>query len=141
MPGWTIYLDLNNNGQLDQTVSPSQTLTQASTDIPQTIPDQNVTGVKSTLDFTGVGIIEDVNVTLDITHGYDADLHAVLISPSGTRVQLFSNVGTSGNNFSNTVFDDSAALSITTEAAPFAGTFRPEQPLSTSDQERLSCSG
>ena len=135
LAGWTIYLDLNNNGQLDQNISPNQTLTQASTDIPQAIPDQDIAGVKSALDFAGVGKIEDINVTLDITHGYDADLHAVLISPTGTRVKLFTNVGTNGDNFLNTVFDDSAALPIATQQAPFTGTFRPQEPLSAFNNE------
>jgi subtilisin-like proprotein convertase family protein len=135
LEGWTVYLDLNNNGQLDQVVSPSQTLTQSSTDIPQTIPDQNIVGVKSTLDFTGVGKIEDVNITLNISHEYDADLHATLISPSGTRVKLFTNVGGSGDNFQNTVLDDSAIIPIGTQLAPFTGTFRPEQPLSIFNDE------
>lgn len=134
LEGWTIYLDLNNNGQLDSTASPTQTFTKASTDIPQTIPDQNIVGVKSALTFTDEeqGIIEDVNVTLDITHTYDADIHAVLISPTGTRVKLFAHVGSSGDNFHNTVLDDSAALLITdpNEHAPFTASYRPEEPLS-----------
>ncbi len=132
---WTIYLDLNNNGQLDLTTSQDQIFTQASTDIPQTIPDQNLVGVKSTLDFTAVGIVEDVNVTLDITHTYDADLHAVLISPSGTRVKLFTNVGVEGDNFHNTVLDDSALLSIANQQAPFTGSFSPQESLSLFNNE------
>jgi subtilisin-like proprotein convertase family protein len=138
LEGWIIYLDENNNGKLDSITTPptpDQTLTVASSDIPQAIPDQNIIGVKSTLDFTGVGTIEDINVALDITHSYDADLHAVLISPSGTRVKLFTNVGLNGDNFHNTVLDDSALISITTEAAPFTGTFRPEEPLSAFSNE------
>jgi subtilisin-like proprotein convertase family protein len=138
LEGWTIYLDLNNNGQLDSTTSASQTLTQASSDIPQAIPDQNIVGVKSTLDFTGVGIIEDVNVTLDITHTYDSDVHATLISPLGTRVRLFTNVGANGDNFQNTVLDDSGLIPIGTQQAPFTGTFRPEEPLSILNGEEAS---
>jgi len=136
--GFTIYIDANNNGMLDSITTPDtpdQTLTVASTDIPQAIPDQNIVGVKSSLDFTGVGTVEDINVTLDITHSYDADLHVVLISPSGTRVTLFANTGFNGDNFHNTTLDDSSALPITSAAAPFTGTFRPQQPLSTFNGE------
>jgi subtilisin-like proprotein convertase family protein len=138
LEGWVIYLDENNNGVLDSITtpdSPDQTLTVASTDIPQAIPDQNIIGVKSSLDFTGVGTIEDIDVALDITHTYDADLHVALISPSGTRVNLFTNIGTNGDNFHNTVLDDSASIPITTQVAPFTGTFRPEEPLSTFNNE------
>ncbi len=138
LQGFIVYLDLNNNGELDKITtpdSPDQTLTQASTDIPQAIPDEDIVGVKSALDFTGVGTIEDVNVTLDITHTYDADLHATLISPTGTRVNLFANVGSSGDNFHNTTFDDSALIPITADTAPFTGTYQPQQPLSTFNNE------
>jgi subtilisin-like proprotein convertase family protein len=138
LEGWVIYLDENNNGILDSITTPptpDQTLTIASTDIPQAIPDQNAIGVKSSLDFTGIGTIQDVNVAIDITHTYDADLHVVLISPSGTRVKLFTNIGVNGDNFHNTVLDDSAIISITNQDAPFTGTFRPEEPLSTFNNE------
>jgi subtilisin-like proprotein convertase family protein len=137
LPGWTIYLDLNNNGQLDLVSSPDQVITQASTDIPQAIPDNSLTGVKSALDFAGVGLVKDVNVTLDITHTYDADMDVYLVSPLGTRVKLFANVGLSGDNFHNTVLDDQATVGISSASAtaPFTGTYKPEEPLSTFNNE------
>jgi subtilisin-like proprotein convertase family protein len=138
LAGFTIYIDANNNGVLDSITTPdqpNQTLTVASTDIPQAIPDQNIVGVKSSLNFTGMGTIQDINVSLDITHTYDADVHVTLISPSGTRVLLFQNIGFNGDNFHNTILDDSAILPISNQAAPFTGTFRPEVPLSTFNNE------
>jgi hypothetical protein len=53
-----------------------------------------------------------------------------LISPSGTRVKLFADVGGFGDNFHLTTFDDSAPTSITSGTPPFTGTFRPQEPLS-----------
>ncbi len=96
------------------------------------IPD--VSSVTSSLTAVGLaGRILDLDVNLDITHTFDGDLDAALISPSGKRVQLFSRVGGSGDNFLGTTFDDEAATSVNAAAAPFTGRFRPAQPLSAFD--------
>jgi subtilisin-like proprotein convertase family protein len=79
------------------------------------------------------GRILDVNVTLTITHTWVEDLDVFLISPAGTRIELFTDVGGGGNNFTTTVLDDEAALSITGGTAPFTGSFRPEGLLSVVD--------
>ena len=76
-------------------------------------------------------LISSVTVGLDITHTADADLLIQLIAPDGTTITLANGVGDAGQNFTSTVFDDTAAMSIDDAAAPFTGTFRPEQPLST----------
>ena len=77
--------------------------------------------------------IADIDVSLDISHTYDADLDVTLIAPNGTRVELFSDVGGGGANFVGTVLDDEASTAIQTGAAPFTGRFRPEGPLSVLD--------
>ncbi|MBM4094719.1 MAG: hypothetical protein FJ276_35720, partial [Planctomycetes bacterium] len=74
--------------------------------------------------------IQDVNVRVDITHTYCADLDVFLIAPDGTRVELFTDVGGSGDNFSGTILDDEAMVSITEGSSPFTGRYRPESPLS-----------
>jgi subtilisin-like proprotein convertase family protein len=74
--------------------------------------------------------ILDLNVLINLTHTWDSDLDISLIGPDGTRVLLSDNRGGSGDNFTNTVFDDSAATSISAGSAPFTGTFRPDQLLS-----------
>ena len=124
-----VYLDENDNGAWDQ-----QTLQIASVDVAKTLYDQ--TTVSSTLDVAGLaGRITDVNVTLDITHTYASDLEVYLVSASGTRVELFSDIGGSGDNFTATTLDDEAATSITQAGAPFTGTFRPEGLLADFDGE------
>jgi subtilisin-like proprotein convertase family protein len=71
-----------------------------------------------------------------IDHSWVGDLVGTLTSPSGTTVVLFNRPGgssNSGNNFCQTVLDDSAATSIqniATADAPWTGTFKPAQPLS-----------
>src|SRR5262249_8534168 len=102
LSGWTTYLDRNNNNALD-----AGTTTVNSTDIPKTISD--LTTFRSTLTVGGnLGPITDVNVKLNITHTFDADVDVYLISPSGRRVMLFTDVGSSGDNFNNTILDDQA---------------------------------
>jgi len=71
------------------------------------------------------------NVTLDLTHTWDSDIEADLISPDGTIWDLTSDNGGAGDNFTGTIFMDGAP-SITTGSAPFTGTFQAEQgPFAT----------
>ncbi len=84
--------------------------------------------------FSGVtGTVNDVNVTLDITHTFDNDLDIFLIGPGGVRVELTTDNGGSNDNFTATTFDDEAAIPVTSGTGPFAGTFRPEGSLSLFD--------
>jgi len=96
-----------------------------STDVPKTISDNST--VESTLTVPGNFTIGDANVAnLQISHTYNADMVAHLINPAGIEVELFSGVGSNGNNFDQTRLDDSAAESITNGNAPFSGSYRPE---------------
>jgi subtilisin-like proprotein convertase family protein len=88
------------------------------------------------------GTVSDVNVKLNITHTNDADLIVYLISPSGTRVRLFSNVSAGifpGQNFTNTILDDSGLNPIVSEfpgvVPPYTGTYSPEKELSAINGE------
>ncbi len=92
------------------------------------IPDQGT--ATATLVVEDFGMIEDLNVKLDITHGLDSDLDVFLIAPDKTRIELFTDVGGLGDNFTDTILDDDAALSIRDGSAPFTGTYRPEGKLS-----------
>jgi subtilisin-like proprotein convertase family protein/fibronectin type 3 domain-containing protein len=104
--------------------------TYASSDVPKAIPDASFT--TSTLSVPDSKTILDVNVVLgSITHTYDGDLDIFLIAPDGTRVELTTDNGGTGENFTNTVFDDAAATAITAGTAPFTGSFRPEGSLAT----------
>ena len=59
--------------------------------------------------FNGTFKIAKITVALNIAISTDSALTAVLIAPDGTQVPLFANVGGTGSNFINTVFDDAAA--------------------------------
>jgi subtilisin-like proprotein convertase family protein len=102
----------------------------ASTDTPVAIPDNNATGAASTIHVSDVNTVLDVNVTVNITHTYDGDISLYLIGPNGAQVTLAATRGGSGDNYTNTVFDDSAATPIASGSAPFTGSFRPDSPLS-----------
>jgi len=102
-----------------------------STNIPLSISDFSTT--ISTLNVTTHGTITDLNVLLNLNHTWDGDLFISLTGPTSTAVTLSNRRGGSGDNYSNTVFDDEALVSIISGAAPFAGSFRPEQLLSAFD--------
>jgi subtilisin-like proprotein convertase family protein len=76
-----------------------------------------------------MGNITDLNVTLNITHPIDEELDIFLIAPNGTEIELSTDNGAFAANYTNTTFDDAAMTSIMAGAAPFTGTFRPEESL------------
>jgi subtilisin-like proprotein convertase family protein len=98
-------------------------------DVPQRVdfPDVFTT---SSIDVPQGLTIASVKVQLDITYPLGNDLTIDLIAPDGTDVPLSSFEGT-GANFQNTVFDDAAATPIWAGNSPFAGSYRPEAPLSS----------
>ena len=115
---------------------------------PVAIPDAAPEGVTVSIPVAGVGAVSKATFSLDGTscdtaegsttvgldHTFVGDLVGTLTSPNGTAVQLFGQVGGGGRNFCQTVFADSAERSIGSAAledAPFTGSWRPTQPLST----------
>ncbi|MFQ6102180.1 MAG: proprotein convertase P-domain-containing protein [Anaerolineae bacterium] len=127
-------------GTITETPTPTATppagcQTYNSSDTPLDIPDNDVDGVISTINVPDSLTVGDANLTLNITHTYDGDLRAYLVSPSGTQVTLFENVGEDGDHFTNTTFDDEASQSILDGTPPFTGSFLPESPLSAVDGE------
>jgi subtilisin-like proprotein convertase family protein len=101
-----------------------------SADTPLAIPDNAPDGATSIINVPSPSAITDVNVTVNITHTWDADLTISLISPSGTSVVLSALNGGNGDNYTATVFDDDAANPIASGAAPFTGDFQPTDALS-----------
>ncbi len=88
------------------------------------------------LDGPGTGItadtlrpFADLTITINILHSNDGDLVVQLDTPTGTRVALLSRVGGTGDNFTDTKFNDQATKPITSGTAPFTGTFKPREPL------------
>jgi subtilisin-like proprotein convertase family protein len=114
------------------------------------IPDGNLDGISIPVAVTGVGPLANATFSIDGTtctatpgattvgldHTFVGDLVGTLTAPDGTSVSLFDrlgNGGNSGNNFCQTVFDDSATRPISSALStenPFTGSWRPDSPLS-----------
>jgi subtilisin-like proprotein convertase family protein len=112
------------------------TTTWSSGDLAVAIPDNGTVDVP--VDVTADGTILKTVAGVRLDHGYDDDLAISLISPAGTEVALSSANGGDGDGYGGgpndcsgtpTSFDDLAATAVTDGAAPFAGSFRPEEPL------------
>ncbi|MEA2234029.1 MAG: hypothetical protein QOD83_3845 [Solirubrobacteraceae bacterium] len=97
------------------------------------IPDNNPTGASSNLTLSGVGVLKDLDVRVNVTHTFDADVEIGLRAPDGTTIPLVLRRGGTGDNLVDTDLDDEAASEIAAGSAPFTGSFRPEAPLSTFD--------
>lgn len=107
---------------------PSLCTTYNSTNVPVTIgPDPSV--VTSDLTVPDTFTLFDVNVALNATHTWDADLNFSLLR-GATTIDLSSGNGGSGDNYLSTIFDDQGATPITAGVPPYTGRFSPESPLS-----------
>jgi subtilisin-like proprotein convertase family protein len=129
----------NNSASANVVVSTGSAVTKTystgSVAIP--IPDNTTVNVPLTLadEATVVRAIPRIR----LNHTFDSDLRITLISPTGKSLVLSNRRGASGDNFGSgandctgtkTSFDDLAATPISAGAPPFAGTFKPDQPLS-----------
>ncbi len=97
-----------------------------SLDVPKNIPDSNATGVTSTVTVANGGTVQRLAVVYSITHTWDSDLDLFLTPPGGGPLDICSDNGSSGDNFTNTVLDSTCATSVVSGAAPFAGCYQPE---------------
>ena len=90
------------------------------------IPDNAPAGVSSNIVVADAGFISDVNITFNITHGFDDDIDLSLTSP--TAITLFTDIGSSGNDFIDTTLDDEAPGPIpdSSTAAPFTDSYQLE---------------
>jgi subtilisin-like proprotein convertase family protein len=126
LAGWTVYADLDADAVLDPVVANNFN----STDVPKAISSLGANTVTSDTVVSGLtGLVIDVNVTVNIDHNRLSDLVLTLIAPDSTRIVLADGVGGSGDDFFNTTFDDSAAISVTKGTAPFAGSYHPDEML------------
>ena len=71
-----------------------------------------------------------VNVTFPVDHNLRIDLFYIDSSGVLRKSLVLSDFVGNGANFQNTIFDDAAATSIAAGAPPFAGSYRPSDPLS-----------
>jgi subtilisin-like proprotein convertase family protein len=128
-PSCYTVADSNGGGYYAFTTSAGTPVVADAIDTPVAIPDSNPTGASSIITIDSPWNVLDADLLVNITHTYTGDLDLYLIAPDGTTVELSTDNGGSGQNYTNTLFDDDAPTSITTGSAPFTGSFQPEQPL------------
>lgn len=136
--GVVVYHDANNDSVyqdgLVQRFAPGN-------EVPVTIPDEGVVEAQIVIDDLP-GVVRDVNVFLDIEHSYTNDLEVSLISPQGTEVLLFNDIGDdvffNNQNFTFTTLDDEAGQRLRDGEAPWTGSFMPEGLLSDVDGEPMN---
>ena len=77
------------------------------------------------------GILTDpltniLSVCVDFETNWNSDIQISLVSPNGTELELSTNNGGSGDNYTNTCFTPAAVNPITGGTSPFTGEFQPE---------------
>ncbi len=143
-PGGTWYLEItddtvsaNDQGQLLSWSMSIETIQSFSVTTPQTILDNDkITSAISVP--SQVSRITDVDVSFSLHHSWLADLDVYLVSPRGTRVELFTDMVSNGSNMTNTVIDDEGPSTLLSGTAPFTGRFIGEELLSKLDGENPS---
>ncbi|MCO4773199.1 MAG: proprotein convertase P-domain-containing protein, partial [Deltaproteobacteria bacterium] len=91
--------------------------------------------VVDTITVTADGNIEDLDVSIDISHTWNADIEVSLTSPAGTTADLFTNVGGSDDDM-DIVLDDESSNTLPSSNATLSGDYQPEdEPLSLFDGE------
>lgn len=72
---------------LSTTTTPPRTISKEATP-NKTIPDNNSTGITSTLNIEEAAVISSIRVGVNIEHPYRSDLQVSLLTPWGTRLEL-----------------------------------------------------
>jgi subtilisin-like proprotein convertase family protein len=85
-------------------VAPETSTTSGTINVNRTIPDNNTTGLTSSVNINSLIKVETVEVVFDATHPDRGDLHVVLTSPDGTKSTLAEVHGDAHANYSQWTF-------------------------------------
>jgi gliding motility-associated-like protein len=91
-------------------------------DVATTTSVMNVTGLNNPVLTTN----SVASVCVNIQYSWDSDLDLYLQCPSGTILELSTDNGGAGQNYTNTCFTLSATTPVASGAAPFTGNYIPE---------------
>ena len=145
--GQSVFLDDNNNGVAD---SSTATFTNGTA---TAIPDATATTgtststtygglsrVSSPITSTATGRVTSVGVGLNVTHARFSDLGFTLVTPSGVRIPLLTDLGGVSNSKgtgANITLSDAAASYIesTSSTGTLTGTYKPQTALSAAVNE------
>jgi cysteine-rich repeat protein len=130
-PGYTCTATLPNVcTKIINCPAPGQLFVYNATGLPLPINDNLTT--TSTLNVSAVGTVKQAIIQLNITHTWDSDLNLTLKSPTvPVGIDLSSGNGSSGDNYTNTLFSDNCVPVITSGTAPFSGCYHPEGSLAS----------
>ena len=92
-------LRLNQGGE---TIDPEDEIVQQSGDTPMAIPDNDPTGIVSSIPLSSNGIVNGITVDVDITHTYISDLTVSLVCPDGVSTVLHDQIGGSADDIHET---------------------------------------
>ena len=70
--------------------------------------------------------IQIESICVDLTHSFDSDVDIFIESPSGQTLELSTDNGGAGDDYTNTCFSPTASMPITAGSPPFTGSFMPE---------------
>jgi hypothetical protein len=101
--------------------------------LPVNIPPNTI--VLDTINVQSTKNLFDVNINLTINHSNDENLYIWICKEGFPALQLSQHNGGSGDNYTNTTFDDEAAIPITQGTPPFTGSFKPQSPLDIFDNK------
>ena len=102
------------------------------------IPNGPASSLGVTLAVTEAYDVADLDVWLVISHTQNADLEAMLVSPSGITVSLFSSGTLADSNLIGTLFDDQASTPVILGTAPYTRVYRPVGSLAAFNGEAMS---
>jgi len=100
--------------------------TNSANNLNLSIPDNDPSGLSTTLNVTEDVIISSIKINVNLNHTYVQDLIISIVSPSGTEVSLWNRQCSGEDNINVTFDDDGSAISC----ASLTGNRLPNSPLS-----------
>ena len=97
--------------EIEAAAAPSIVVEQASPNLP--IPDNDPTGISSTIVVEDAGIIESISINVDIPHTYIGDLRVSLNAANGTAIVLHAGSGGSTDNLVKRYTNEDTAVLAT----------------------------
>ncbi|MDI3290033.1 DVUA0089 family protein [Polyangium sp. 15x6] len=98
-------------------------------DTPIALLDGNTTGISSYLGVANVGTVNRAAVLFNATHTWSGDIDAYLQPPGLGELDITSDNGSSGDNYTNTILDSTCSSAVSGGTAPFSGCYSPETAL------------
>ena len=145
--GTSINLSATGSGTQPTTVSFSNTTQGGFQNATPLVPLFRCVTV-SGLPVTQLSQLTNISVTINLTHQNDQEVEVYLVAPGGSignmnngafsmtttpgeSICLTHDHGGTGNNYTNTVFSSTGGTAIGSGAAPFTGTFSPDNSFAT----------